>query len=148
MKVRADEHVSRKIVRAISDLALSDGWELTHVRDLHERRTADETWIPRFAADGGKAILSGDRKIRSRPNQIKSIRDSGLICIFLPSEWASSRRAIQAAFLIYWWSKIEFKILQSQPTDCWLVPFEFSNRDLEPFHISFDKLSQKVKSGS
>lgn len=140
MRIRADEHISRKIIRAIRELALSDDWEITHVRDVHERRTADETWIPRFAVEGGRAILSGDRKIRSRPHQIRAISASGLIGVFLPAEWANSRRTVQAALLLFWWPRIEKTISQAQSKECWLVPFEFTEKDLVPIPISFDKV--------
>ena len=141
MKIRADEHVSRRIIRAIQEVALSKTFELTHVRDVHERRTADETWIPRFASEGGKAILSGDRRIRARPHQILALQKSGLVSIFLPAEWANSHRGAQAALLLYWWSKIEAKIAEATPGECWLVPFDFSKRDLVEFSISYNKVS-------
>lgn len=143
MKIRADEHISRKIVRAIAELALRDGWELTHVRDVHDRRTADETWIPRFAREGGKAILSGDRKMRGRPHQIAAISESGLVCVFLSHEWSTARRTVQAASLLFWWERIEAKISVAKPRECWLVPFEFSKGDLMPYSISYDKIEQQ-----
>ena len=61
MKVRADEHVSPKIVQVLRVISLSVGWELTGVREFHGARTADETWVPKFAAEGGQAIITADQ---------------------------------------------------------------------------------------
>jgi len=100
LKIRADEHVSPKIVRAIQSLALSDGWELTHVRDHPSARTADETWMPRFALEGGQVILSADRKIL-RPHQLAAISQGNLIGVFLSAKWAEARRYAQAAHILW-----------------------------------------------
>lgn len=140
-----DEHVSRRIVRAIRDLALRDGWELSHVRDVHERRTADETWIPRFAQEGGFALISGDRRMRARPHQIAAIRDSGLVCMFLSPDWATAQRAVQAASLLYWWRKIESKLEEAKRGECWLVPFDFSDKELIDISIAYEKVSREEK---
>jgi hypothetical protein len=88
LKIRADEHISPKLVRAVQSIALSAGWELSHVRDHNSARTADETWMPRFVAEGGQVIISADRKILARPNQLLAIADGNLIGVFLSAKWA------------------------------------------------------------
>ncbi len=79
MKVRADEHVAPKIVQAIRVVALSTGWELTGVREFHAARTMDETWLPRFASEGGKAILTADANILKRPHLIAAVNSPGCV---------------------------------------------------------------------
>ena len=66
MKIRADEHIAEKIVRLVRDMALSDGWELSHVIEAGQRGTADEHWATQFANDGGQAIISADKIISVR----------------------------------------------------------------------------------
>jgi len=138
LKVRADEHVSPRIVRAVRESVLAGGWELSHVREVHERRTSDETWIPRFAASGGKAILSGDRKMRARPSQIKAIHDSEIVGIFMTSQWAESPGPDQAAQVIFWWRRIEAIIAGAKPGDCWLVPYGFTG-EIKAIPINYEK---------
>lgn len=138
MKIRADEHVSRKIILAIHELILSPGWDLTHVRDFHEARTTDETWIPKFAAEGGVAILSADARLLRRPHQLLAIQESGLICVMLPSKWVESKRHVQAAVLLYHWPAIEAAISKSSAGDCWRVPFEVGRR-LEQIRVDYEK---------
>ncbi|MBS4046130.1 MAG: DUF5615 family PIN-like protein [Alphaproteobacteria bacterium] len=139
MKIRADEHIAPKIVRAIQMLVLRAGWEISHVRDVHDARTADETWIPRFAREGGQVILSGDRKMLARPHQIKAIAESGVIGVFLSSQWAQAQRHIQAAHLIHCWPEIERALLESKERDCWKVPFEYGAVTLQKLSVNYSE---------
>jgi hypothetical protein len=52
LKTRADEHVSPKILEVLKILVVPQDWEVSHVRQHHSERTADETWIPRFVQEG------------------------------------------------------------------------------------------------
>jgi hypothetical protein len=142
VKVRADEHVSPKIVRALKEVSLSPGWELTCVREFHAPRTADETWIPKFAAEGGQAIITADAGMLKRPHQIVAIQQSGIIGVLLSSAWAEGRRHFQAASLIYHWPKIEAQLLASQPGDFWRVPSTIDDRDLEKIVVNYTKAAQ------
>lgn len=135
MKIRADEHVAPKILRAITELVPNEEHELSHVRDDNAARTADETWVPRFAAEGGTAILSADRHMLARPHQQAAILASGLICILLPAKWSQSRRHEQAALLLWWWPRITATIARSERCQCWRVPFDFGSSDLEPISV-------------
>ncbi len=139
MKVRADEHISPKIVRAVQAIALSDGWDLTHVRDFNSARTADETWIPRFVLEGGQVILSADRRILSRPHQLLAISEGNLIGVFLPAKWAEARGHAQAAHILWWWPRIEAAIKASKPKQCWRVPYEFGEANIEEITINYEE---------
>lgn len=141
MKIRADEHIAPKITKALEILVLPNGWELTHVRDFHAARTADETWIPRFAAEGGQVILSADRKILARPHQLAAIAEGNLIGVFLSPQWAEAKRNVQAANIIWWWPKIEKAISTAAPKQCFRVPPDFRAGDLEELRIDFEKAS-------
>ena len=139
MKIRADEHVAPKIVKAVQSLVLSDGFELTHVRDFHAARTADETWIPRFAAENGQVILSADRKMLGRPHQLAAIAEGDLIAVFLSAQWAEARRNVQAASILWWWPKIELTIKSATPQQCFRVPWDFKGETLEELRVDFVK---------
>lgn len=146
MKIRADEHISPKIVRAVQSLVLAAGWELSHVREHHTARTADETWIPRFVLEGGKAILSADRRMLSRPHQTVAIADGGLICVFLSKQWAQAKRHEQAAQILHWWPCIEKTLAVSQAKDCWRVPNGYGQGELEKIVVNFEKAAKANKS--
>jgi hypothetical protein len=146
LKIRADEHVSPKIVRAVQSLVLSAGWEISHVRDLHSARTADETWIPQFALEGGEVILSADRKMLARPHQLAAIAESGLICVFFSTQWAQAKRHEQAAQILHWWPCIEKTLIESKPKDCWKVPSGYGEGKLVKIAVNFEKAAKANKS--
>ena len=135
MKIRADEHIAPKIVRAVRDLVLSSTHELSHVREYHSARTADETWVPRFALEGGKAILSADRHMLARPHQQAAVLASGVSCIILPPQWAQSRRHEQAAHILWWWPRIEACLEATEDPRFWKVPFGFDKSKLEEISV-------------
>ena len=137
MKVRADEHVSPKIVETIRNLVLRDGWEISHVRDDNRARTADETWMPLFAQSGGNAVLTADANILKRPHQILAMQQTGLICVVLSAKWAMARRHEQAACLLYHGPAIESAISASTRGDCWRVPGGYLGETVERNPINF-----------
>ena len=110
MKIRADEHVSKEIGRAVRELALSPGFELTHVIEIGDRGSDDVHWITRFALDGGDAIISADTDFCKRPHQVMAVNNTGLRLIHLPSRWANARGDLQAAHILLWWRRIEAKL--------------------------------------
>jgi hypothetical protein len=137
VKLRADEHVSPKIVRAIREVSLSSGWELSCVREFHPARTADETWVPQFAVEGGQAIITADANMLNRPHQLLAIHQSNIRGIVLPSIWADSKRHLQAASLIYFWPQIEAKLKDAQSGEFWRLPRTLVNGLLEPIAVNY-----------
>lgn len=140
MKIRADEHVSFRIVQVVKSLCLRSG-----VRDDHAARTADETWLPKFAADGGKAILTADANILKRPHQLVALRSTGLVSVVLHRNWQHAKRNEQAAHILYWWPRIELAIEQSNPGDCYPVPFTFDKVELVKKKIDYEKAAEAAK---
>jgi hypothetical protein len=78
LRIRADEHISPEIVRAVREIALSAGWELTQVTDVGDRGSSDEHWATKFAGEGGNAILSGDTDFFKHHQLVLAINRSGL----------------------------------------------------------------------
>ena len=89
MRIRADEHVSREIVRIICELALSPSFEFSSIFDVGHDGSPDQYWATEFAKDGGDAILTADTDFFRKPNQIVGIDRTGLKVIHLPSKWAN-----------------------------------------------------------
>ena len=118
MKVRADEHASPEIVRAIRDMILSAGWELTSVLE-HDRGADDVHWITSFAREGGQAIVSADTDFFKVPQQVVAVADTGLKVIHLPAKWAHAACHLQAAHLLLWWRRIERCIETMSPRQCY-----------------------------
>lgn len=148
MRIRADEHVPRKIVPLVSDLILSNGWELTHVRDVGDGGTSDEHWITKFGREGGNAILTADQNIinvNKKPHETLAICQAGVVGIFLHHGWANSPAHMQVAHLLFWWERIEELIRAASPRTCWRVPFSFGKDTIKQLNVDFGKARQKAK---
>jgi len=92
LRIIADEMVSPKIVRTISDTVLTSGWLFESVITAKLRGRPDEDWIMAFARSGGNVFVSADQKMLKREALLSGISETGLIGIYLPSAWAGQRR--------------------------------------------------------
>lgn len=119
MRIRADEHVSPEIVRAVREMALTPGWEITQVTQVGDRGSEDEHWISKFAREGGHAVLSGDTDFFKRHHLVLEVNKTGLRVIHLPSKWANARCDLQAAHILLWWRRIEKTISTMSGRQCY-----------------------------
>lgn len=124
MKLIGDEHISPRIVKEVNDIAITKAaFTLeTIIGNTAYQATEDEDWIDKFAKAGGYGLLSADRRMLKRPTLIKKITDHGMIGIFLPAEWANSKRQYQMAHIMHWWVEIEAKFQSANKGTAWFVP--------------------------
>lgn len=146
MKIRADEHVSPEIVRALRDIALTPPFELSHVYDVGHGGVGDVSWVTKFAEDGGRVILSADGDFLNRPHQVMAIWDKQLVLIHLPPKWQNAKRHEQAAHILLWWGRIEKVLSTAAPRQCWRVPYEFLREaELTRLSVDYGKAQKKVR---
>lgn len=146
MKVRADEHVSPFIVRAIREIALSPGWEIFSIHDVDDTGGEDTYWVTKFANSGGEAILSGDKDFLKLEPQINAIFDTGLRVIHLPPKWGNAKGYLQAAHLLQWWLRIEKKLSEMRRIECYRPEWNIrESGELRKVTIDFAKAQKKRK---
>lgn len=109
------------------------------MRDVHPARTADETWVPRFASEGGKAIVTADANMLKRPHQLLAVRQSNVVGVILPHAWATARKHLQASSLLYYWPDIEAAFSSASPGDFWRIPSALHKGPLEKLKIDYAK---------
>ena len=146
MRIRADEHVSPSIVRIVTELALSPGFEITSVIGAGHRGTEDQYWVTAFATDGGDAIITADTDFFKRPNQIVAVDETGLKVIYLSSKWASAPGYLQAAHILMWWPRIEQRLLAAKQREVWAVKWNINEAgELERRKIDFGAARKKLR---
>lgn len=145
MRVRANEHVSPKIIQVLRIASLNSDWELTGVREFHGARTADQTWVPRFAAEGGQAIITADANMLKRPHLIAAIQQAGVRGLILPSVRAQARRHVQASSLIYFWPQIEAAFGDALPGEFWRLPTTLHAGALEKLNVNYAAAAQATR---
>ena len=146
MRIRADEHVAKAIVVAIRDIALSPGWEISSIHEVGGVGDDDDYWITKFATEGGHAILSADRDFFTLEPQVNAVFDTGLKVIHLPPKGGQAKGYLQAAHILQWWSRIEAKIEQMKPRECYRPPWNIKETgELLKVSIDFAKAQKRRK---
>ena len=146
MRIRADEHVSMEIVRAVREMALSPTWELTQVIEVGDRGSTDEHWVTKFAREGGHAVLSGDTDFFKRHQLVLAVNRTGMRIIHMPSRWSNARCELQAAHILLWWQRIEKTIGSMAQRECYRPPWNLSEDGaLTKISINFQDSDRHAK---
>lgn len=146
MKIRADEHVSQRIVGAIRTMALSTPFELSSVVECGDRGKSDVHWIRRFASEGGKAILSGDADFFSRPHQVMAVCECGMMIVHMPARWSNAKCHLQAAHLLMWWSRIEAALSTGRPRQCFRPGWNIAEKgEMVRIKVDYEAARKKIK---
>lgn len=127
-------------------MALSPGWELSHVFDVGDGGSTDVHWITAFAKDGGSAILSADLDFLKTPPQVVAVFKTGLKVIHLPPKWANAPGALQASHMLLWWARIERKLAEMKARECWRPPWNLrEDGELQKIDVDFQEANRKLK---
>lgn len=102
------------------------GLEISWVRDFEPPKTDDPSWIRRFAAEGGHAILSGDHRILQHWPDLIAYTESGLTSFFPPPQYDRMGGHSRAALFIIWFPAIVVKVKASERGARWRIPFSWS----------------------
>ena len=146
MRIRADEHVSPKIVRIICELALTPQFELSSVYDEGHDGTIDQYWVTAFANAGGNAIVSADKDFFRRPHQVVAIDKTGLRVIYLPPKCANAPGYLQASHVLMWWPRIERKLAEAKAREVWVVRWNISEAgELVRKKVDYGAYRKKLK---
>lgn len=101
-----DANISYRIAYAVRSLAEYDGDHVEHIKDKYGADAKDPVWLPALAFEGGWIIVSGDCKIRKKPEERKLFLKCGLTTFFLAPGWVNMLFWDQAPALIARWPKI------------------------------------------
>jgi hypothetical protein len=137
LKIRLDQNLSFRVAQSVrAALPDREGYEVTHVSDVHLPRTSDPDWLRQFTEEGGTAIVSGDVRILQNWVDLVAYTETGLISFFPPRAFESLNRFGKVAFLVRWWPSIIEQIKLSKPGDRWRLPMHWNN----PSHTAMELL--------
>lgn len=148
MRLIADEHISFRIVNAISDLArLPTGWSFEAVKRSKYASIEDEDWLEQFANDGGKGLISADKSMLKRPTLVRAISDTGLVAIYLPGEfgegghkgYGGKGRLYQMAYAAYWWTEFQAVFGRASEGTAWRAPRRLHIGECQQIDLSSEK---------
>jgi hypothetical protein len=92
---------------------------------------SDVPWLKRFAADGGKVVISGNTEMRYVPHERLALIELGFVVIFFESQWSNWKFFRKCALLLHWWPVIASKIKRSQKAKAgcfWHIPCNWAEK--------------------
>jgi hypothetical protein len=158
LKVSFDEHVPPALAKVFIAFAkerairrVSEGLVLERAVDYAPKptdrdyiRKNDVPWIDRFAAAGGRAIISGDTKMRRRTHERLALYQHGFVVIFFEAQWGSWNFFRKTALMLHWWEAICDKIKNGDKGTFWAVPSAWPAKGGELRNVSLG-LAQLLK---
>jgi hypothetical protein len=119
--------------------AATEGIVLERARDYapkpsdpdYKRRRIDVPWLDRFGAAGGRAIKSGDVRMRERPHEILALYQHGFVVIFFERGTGGWDFFHKSALLLHWWKQVVAKIRTADRGTFWVVPSAWPLKDKE-----------------
>ena len=149
MRIRADEHISVKIVRSINEICGQGQFgefDLSSVYDEDHQGSSDEYWVTEFAKKGGNAILTADTDFFRKPNQIVAIHQTRLTVFHLPQRWANAQAHLQAAHILMWWPRIVATLRDGKQSEVWTVPWNIrESGELKQRKIDYQEAYTKLR---
>jgi hypothetical protein len=142
LKIAFDENVPHAMVRVFQTFAneyqlkkLSGNFEVKSARDYTPQRgdpdyapNNDAPWLKRFAADGGKVVISGDTNMKYVPHERLALIECGFIVIFFESQWSNWKFFRKCALLLHWWPQVATKARRAKPGSFWHIPCTWSEK--------------------
>ena len=139
MKVAFDENVPAAMVRVFQTFAserqlkkLIGTIEVTSAAaytpkpgDSDYKRKNDEPWIKRFAADGGKVIISGDTRMRYVPHERLALIQAGMLVFFFDGKWSEWGFFHKCSLLIHHWPAIATRVKRNNLAAFWQIPLSW-----------------------
>ena len=140
MKVAFDEHIPAGLARVFQSLAKerafryeTGGIEVEFARDYAPVpgdadyvKKSDGPWLRRFSQNGGRAIITGNTKMRGNYAELIALEETGLIVIFFRSSWNQWGFLRKSALILAHWKKISETIKKSKSGEFWIVPSKWN----------------------
>lgn len=100
----------------------------------------DVPWVTRFANAGGKVVISGDTRMKSRPHERLALVQAGMVTIFFEPQWSSWPFFRKCSLLIHWWPEIAKTAKVAKPSTFWHVPAHWNEGTLRQVSNEDQKL--------
>lgn len=135
MKIAFDENVPIAMVRVFETFAserqlrkLSGEFEVKSAKDYTPRpgdhdyvAKSDVPWLKRFAADGGRVVISGNTDMKKQPHERLALIEHKFVVLFFEGQWSGWKFFRKCALLIHWWPQIASTVKRAKP-GFWHVP--------------------------
>lgn len=129
MKVAFDENMPAAMVRILKGFhsergirVLTAGITIVQAQDYYPNEKDsdysakdDSPWVRRFAADGGRVVISGDTRMMEKPHERLALLECKLTTIFFSSPWHSWKFCRKCALVMHWWPVLLDTVRKPEP---------------------------------
>lgn len=91
-------------------------------------KSSDVPWIKRFAAAGGRVIISGNTEMKNVQHERLALVQAGMVVFFFDGKWSQWKFFRKCSLLIHWWPEIAKKLKTAKPPTFFHVPLNWSDR--------------------
>lgn len=116
-----DNCINPKLARALHALVEPEH-QVTALRDRFDASVSDTEWISTLSSEGGWIIISGDQRIRRRPQERDIWRAAKLTTFFMADGYTKLERWEQIRWMIDKWPTIMDQAGRVTPGSAFEVP--------------------------
>ena len=95
--------------------------------DVDYVRGSDVPWVKRFAADGGRVIISGDTAMMKEDHERQALLETSMVVMFFGPEWSKWKFHRKCALLLNWWPAMVTTSRLAEPRTFWRIPTTWEN---------------------
>ena len=133
MKLALDENLPPPLAHAVDALLRPEGGAAISIQERFGHGIADPDWIEALHGEGGWAVLTADRKLRTRPHERLALEQSGLIVFILAPGWNQEGYWRKAAGVIRWLPSMIEAVAVFQPPALLSLPHRWTPEPIKPF---------------
>ncbi|MGH7121276.1 MAG: hypothetical protein ACREFP_20175 [Acetobacteraceae bacterium] len=133
MNLALDANLSQYLAHAIDALPAAEHGRAISIPERFGPGVEDQHWIEELHREGGWAVLTQDRMLRSRPHGRRALEQSGLVVFLLAAAWAKQQYWPKAAGIIRWLPCMLRAFGQASPPALFSVPYRWAAAPLRTF---------------
>lgn len=134
MKIAFDEHVPIQLAKAFKEL---DGENqilrvdiVSAIEFSVPNAQSDVPWLQKFSASGGRAVISGDAKMRGKLHEQLALTKAGFIVFFWERKWNQQNGYNKSAMMMRWWPYILEKLKTARKGQFFEIPYSWTATEM------------------
>jgi len=126
LKLALDENLPPALAHAIHALLVPSGGVAISIPEQFGHGIADRDWMTALHEQGGWAVLTVDRKLRTRPHERLALEQSNLVVFILAAGWNQERYWPKVAGIIRWLPRMMEALDAYKPPALLAVPHRWT----------------------
>ncbi len=133
MKLALDENLPPSVAQAVHALLHPENGLAISIPERFGRGFTDTGWMTALGEEDGWAVVTADRKLRTRPHEKRALLDAGLIVFVLAPGWNQEPYWPKAAGIIRWMPSMIAAVTAFKPPALLSIPHTFTPATIRPF---------------